>query len=322
MQISLRALQYIVATADVLSVTEAARRMNVSQPSISTAIAAMEAELGIEIFVRHHARGVSLTPAGRQFVNAARRLLKHADEFEKNMQTFGDAMTGEITIGCFSTLATRFMPGLMSEFARIAPGIEVSLREGDQEEIIRDLITGEAELALAYAFALPPEIAGEKLAELPPRVLVAADHRLAGRGSISLAEICHEPFILLDLPHSREYFFNLFAIAGAEPRPVFRSRSYELIRGLVGHRHGYTIHNAVPGSARAYDGSEIAVLDIDDPVPPVQVTSLKLKRQTLRPAVETFSDFLRAAFSPGGIFDPASIAPRRIDAVEQDAPRA
>ncbi|POF30932.1 LysR family transcriptional regulator [Roseibium marinum] len=312
MHLSLRTLQYIVATAETLSVTEASRRLNVSQPSISTAISAMETEIGVEIFVRHHARGVSLTPAGRQFANAARRLLKHADEFERNMRSLGDAMSGEITIGCFSTLATRFMPGLMSEFAKIAPGIEVSLREGDQEEIIRGLVSGEAELALAYGFALPPEISGERLAELPPYVMVSADHRLATRQRISLAEISEEPFILLDLPHSREYFFSLFALAGTEAQVLFRSRSYELIRGLVGHGHGYTIHNAVPGSSQAYDGSRIAVLGIEDAVPPVHVTSLRLERQTLRPAVEAFANFLRAAFAPGGIFDPVSISPRGI----------
>ncbi len=65
-----------------------------------------------------------------------------------------------------------------------------------------------------------------------------------------------EPFLLYDLPHTPRLF--LLAVrrlrAGAAHR--FRSRSYELIRGLVGQKHGYTIHNAAPRTTMAYDGSQ------------------------------------------------------------------
>ena len=63
---------------------------------------------------------------------------------------------------------------------------------------------------------------------------------------MSLRELADEPFILLDLPHSRDYFFGLFRAVGLEPRIVFRSRSQELIRGLVAHGHGFAIQNAIP----------------------------------------------------------------------------
>jgi len=81
MNLSLRVLRYVVETADCGSVTEAARRLNVSQPSISTALAQVEAQLGIQIFVRHHARGVTLSAAGQRYVNDARLLLNHARDF-------------------------------------------------------------------------------------------------------------------------------------------------------------------------------------------------------------------------------------------------
>ena len=64
MNISLRLLRYVTAAADCGNVTEAARRLQVSQPSVSAAIAELEHMLGIAIFVRHHAKGVTLTPAG------------------------------------------------------------------------------------------------------------------------------------------------------------------------------------------------------------------------------------------------------------------
>ena len=302
MHFSLRNLGYVVTTAELGSVTDAAKKLNVSQPTISAAIAHAEAELGSQLFVRHHARGMTLTVAGRRLVNEARLLLSHARDFERSMQSVGDGAAGEITVGSFMTLATRFMPALLSGFSQKVPGISVNLEEGNQQDIVEGLLSGRLELALSYAYALPDEVMGERLTELPPYVLVAADHPLASRDSVSLQELAAEPFILLDLPHSREYFFNLFLTCQIEPRVVYRSRSYELIRGLVGHGHGFTIHNAVPGTTVGYDGSKIAVLPIREALPPVHVMSLRLRRQTMRPAVRTFADYLREAFLPGGLF--------------------
>ncbi|PWJ84507.1 LysR family transcriptional regulator [Pseudaminobacter salicylatoxidans] len=302
MRLSLRTLNYVVTTADTGSVTEAARRLHVSQPSISAAIAHMEEEIGAQIFIRHHARGVTLTVAGRRVVNDARLLLNHARDFGRSISSLSDGLSGEITVGSFVTLATRFMPGLLAEFAQRVPGISINLEEGNQQEILDGLVSGRMEMALSYAYALSDEVVGEVLVELPPYVLVSADHPLAGRSSVRLKELAADPFILLDLPHSREYFFSLFLACKIEPRIVYRSRSYELIRGLVGHGHGYTIHNAVPGTTVGYDGSRIAVLPIEDKLPPVHVMSLSLRRQTMRPAARMFSDYLREAFAPGGLF--------------------
>jgi DNA-binding transcriptional LysR family regulator len=302
MLFSLRSLRYIVTAAEAQSVTEAARQLGISQPAISGAIAAAEVELGTEIFVRHHAKGITLTAAGQRFVHEARLLLKHSADFERSVASLGSSITGEITVGCFGTLATRYMPALLSEFSRRAPGITVRLEEGNQQEIVDGLLSGRMEIAIAYAYALPSEITGEALVELPPYLLVAADHPLASKRKISLKEIASEPFILLDLPHSREYFLNLFSACSIMPLIVYRSKSYELIRGLVGHGRGYTIHNALPGTSITYDGSRVAARAIVEPLPPVHVMSLRLRRQTMRPAVKAFADFLPEAFAPGGLF--------------------
>lgn len=304
MQLSLRVLRYVVETADQGSVTEAARKLNVSQPSISAALAQVEAQLGIQIFVRHHARGVTLSAAGQRYVNDARRLLNHAHDFANSAQALGDSLRGEIVVGSFPTLAMRFMPALLAGFARRYPGISVRLEEGDQQEMIAGLISGRIELALSYSFAVPDEIIGEKLADLPPYALVSADHPLAGRSEVSLAELCGEPFILLDLPHSREYFFSLFAACGLEPQVAFRTRSSELIRGLVGHGQGYSLHNVLPRNTVGYDGSRIALLPISEQLPPATVTFLRLTRHSARTAVQAFADYLQEAFTKGGMFSP------------------
>ncbi|HSI39527.1 MAG TPA: LysR family transcriptional regulator [Xanthobacteraceae bacterium] len=311
MNISLRALRYVVATADSGNLTEAARRLNVSQPSISAAIAQFEADCGVQIFVRHHAKGVTTTHAGTRIINEARLLLNHARDFGQNARAMADEVRGEIAVGCFWTIATHFMPSLLSGFAEVRRGITVGLDEGDQQQILEGLITGRTEIALSYEFARPEEIVAEQLAELPPYAVLHADHPLARRDCVSMADLRDEPFILLDLPHSRDYFMSLFRSVGIAPQIAFRSRAYELTRGLVGHGRGYTIQNVLPRTQITHDGGRVAAVPLTDRLEPVRVVSLRLRRQAPRPAVEVFARHLKSAFSVGGVFAPGTLSPRK-----------
>lgn len=302
MQFSLQKLHYVVAVADTQSVTKAARTLNISQPTISSALQSIETALGVQLFLRHHARGVTMTVAGRRFVNEARLLVKQARDFEHNIASLGQRVMGDISVGAFVTLATRYMPGLLTEFSRQMPGITVRLEEGNQQQIVDGLVNGRLELAMSYSYSLPPEIEGQPLATLPPYLLLPADHPLAEQSAVSLRQIATEPFILLDLPHSRDYFMNLFTACGVLPQVIYRSQSYELIRGLVGHSRGYTIHNALPGNARTYDGKRIAARPILETLPPVKIMCLHLGQQSVRPSVAAFADFLQVAFSKSGMY--------------------
>src|SRR5690606_11484800 len=136
MMFSLKSLQYVVAAADCGSVTKAARMLNISQPSISAAISEMEARLGLQLFVRFHARGIKLPSAGQLVIGEARLLLKQSQDFYRRAHELGTELRGEITVGCFETLAARYMPSLLKRFSSQHPGITVNLIERDQEGIL------------------------------------------------------------------------------------------------------------------------------------------------------------------------------------------
>jgi DNA-binding transcriptional LysR family regulator len=308
MRISLRALEYVVTAAETGSVSEAAARLNVSQPSVSGAIAQFESDLKLTLFVRHHARGVSVTPSGQRIITEARALLNHAADFSRAARAFGSPTQGDIAVGCFSTLAMRYMPPLLAAFAASHPAVKVALHDGDQSAILEGLQSGRTEYALSYGYALPEEIEAEPLGRLPPHLVLAATHPLARRKRLALADLIDEPFLLLDLPFTRDYFLALFAARELRPKIVFRSGSYELIRGLVGRGRGYTILNVLPLTNLAQDGSEVATVPIADPLPAVEMMGLRLARHPVRPAVAAFASLLRDAFAPGGFLDPAAPA--------------
>jgi DNA-binding transcriptional LysR family regulator len=270
-QYTLKQLTYFVATAERGSVTAAARVLNVSQPSISTAIAHLEQVLGTQLFLRHHARGLSLTPAGRRLFADARGLLSHAEELSLGVQGAEERVRGQLDLGYFVTFAPYYLPDLLVRFTALHPEVAVKLHEGDMETLRRALVLGTLELALVYDLALGPELAREPLAALKPYALLPANHALAGRKRVSLRALAKEPFILLDLPHSREYFRAIFLAYGLEPPVRYATPSLEMARGLVASGHGVGLLNIRPAGDRAYDGRKLVCRPLAEDTPSLHI---------------------------------------------------
>ncbi len=110
MSFTLKQIRYFVAVAETGSITEAGRRLHISQPSVSAAIAELEDRFKVDLFIRHHAQGLSLTPAGARLFKDARSLLDHAEELRQGAVGLGQSMEGELHIGCFQTFAPIVMP--------------------------------------------------------------------------------------------------------------------------------------------------------------------------------------------------------------------
>lgn len=271
MQYSLRQLRYFATAAEHGSVTVAARHLGVSQPTISTAIGHLERMFGVSLFRRHHARGLSPTTAGRRLATEARRLLAHASEFEADAHGLGEGLAGPVDLGCFVTLAPFFLPRLLIDFSRRHPAIAVRLHEGDLAALGRELERDHVELAMLYDLGLGTHLALTKLATLAPHVVLAARDPLARLARVPLARLVERPMVLLDLPHSRDYFLSLFLTRGFEPQIRHRSASFEVVRALVGQGHGYSLLNLRPQNGRTYDGGRVVCRPLAEPLPALSI---------------------------------------------------
>jgi len=263
MRFSLRQLEYFVATCDAGSVTEAALRIPVSQSSVSSAITQLEAALDVQLLVRHHAQGVSPTPAGRRFLARARDLLRGADELERFASELTHALSGLLELGCLVTLAPLVAPQLCHEFTAKHPAVRIELVEAGQQDLLARLRGGEISLALTYDLDLVDDIAFEPLVALPPYVQFGERHPFAQRESVRLEELVDQPLLLLDLPHSRDYFHGLFAARGLAPTVGRRSSQPEVLRTLAANGYGYSIINARPRTDRSLDGARLRTVRID-----------------------------------------------------------
>ncbi|MGT2453066.1 LysR family transcriptional regulator [Cupriavidus basilensis] len=237
MRLSLRLLRYFAAAAEAGSTTAAARSLNVSQPSISVAIRELEALFGEALFARDAGSRMTLTRFGVRKLAEARQILAAAAAFEADQS--GDAASGEVQIGVFSTLAPVYLPVLLRIARERFPRLSVRFVEGDLAQIEDWLHGGNIDFALTYDVGLPSEIERECIAELHPYGLVPAGSKLArGRGGISLRELAGEPLILIDLPHSREFLMAPFWQYGLQPEVRYRATSLELARSMVANGLG------------------------------------------------------------------------------------
>ena len=293
---TLKHLGYFVATADAGGITGAARNLHVSQPSISAALAKLERRLGLQLFLRHHAQGLSLTPAGRRLLGQARQLIAHADELRLAALDLG-GLAGQLDLGCFITFAPWVVPGLLRGFSRQFPEARVKLHEAHVQGVLEGLRNGHSEIALTYDLDLGPDILFEPLGEVPLHAVLPAGHRLARGHEVRLADLAKEPLILLGLPQSREYFLSIFYALRLEPRIAYETGSLEMVRGLVANGLGYSIMHSRPPSERSLDNRRVVYRLLAERVRPTELGLARLGQ--LRPTrlAAGFTAFCREHFA-------------------------
>lgn len=307
MRFTLRQLEYFIAAGETGSVTLASEHAHISPPSISTAISHLEKELDVQLFVRHHAQGLSLTPAGRILLGEAKRVVAQAEGLHTLASQTSSAVQGSLSVGCMVTLAPMLVPELVQAFIAAYPGAQVSHREGHQEDLIRALRRCETDIALIYDLEVPDDIDFHPLVRLPPYALVGAAHHRAGQSAVTLEELVDEPLVLLDLPLSREYFLALFKAAGLAPRVAARSAYPEVIRTMVANGYGYALFNVRPKSDRALDGRRLASMRIAGVHHPMTIGVATLRQLARSRLVEAFHQHCRTRVSQDHV--PGMVSP-------------
>jgi DNA-binding transcriptional LysR family regulator len=290
LSISLRQYEYVVAAADHGNLTAAASALHVSQPAISVALAAIEAHFDRSVFIRRHGQGVSLTSFGREVVHEARQILAQAGNVERLGDESGSPR-GQLAFGCYIDLAPFYVPALLRDFALRHPGIAVSFRTVDFETVSEQLERGAIDLALTYGLGLGAAFARTTLLELAPRAIVASDHPLATRKTVSLRQLAAHPLILTDQPMSREHVVTLFSTAGVHVAVTAHAGSFEFLRSMVANGHGVAVVYSCPKGDQSYDGKKIIELPISDPLPSHPIVLGRLKDASPNRAVMAFSDF-------------------------------
>ncbi|MES2667965.1 MAG: LysR substrate-binding domain-containing protein [Pseudomonadota bacterium] len=267
LRFTLRQLEYLVAVGDAGSIQLAAERVNVSSPSISAAVAQVEQEFGLQMFVRRHAQGLSLTSGGRRFVEEARGVLAAAGRLNDLANDITGKVRGPLSIGCLLTFAQVILPQVRRSFADRYPDVDVRQYERDQAGIFDGLRQAHLDVALTYDLDIPADLEFIPLLSLPPYAVLYAGHPLAGSTAVTPQDLAPHPMILLDLPFSTDYFMGVFTAHGLRPRIVERTRDMGVMRSMVANGFGYSIANIRPASDMAPDGRQLQFVPLVGPAP-------------------------------------------------------
>ncbi|MEO9650964.1 MAG: LysR family transcriptional regulator [Roseobacter sp.] len=281
---TLRQLEYFTCAAETGSIAAASRILNVSSPSISTALTQLEDELGAALFVRKRARGLSLTEAGRTLAAQAASVLSEAAELTRLAGNVSDAVQGPLRLGCLVTFAQIVVPDLRRSFEAEHAAVTLSQTELTQPEIFAALRRADVDLCLTYAIDVPNDLEFHPIKTLPPFVMLAPDHPLSHQESVTIPDLADHAMVLLDLPLSSDYFLSFFNAADVKPIIAERTKDMAVARSLVANGFGYSIVNFRPVGTRAPDGKPLVFVPLNSKVPAIPVGVLSaigaMKRRT------------------------------------------
>jgi DNA-binding transcriptional LysR family regulator len=219
------------------SFSSAAEALSYTQSAVSQQVATLEAETGMTLLERH-ARGVRVTPAGQALVEHAEGILARLEAAEAELAAIAGLRAGRLRMASFPTAGATLMPLAIATFRSTYPEIELTLSEGEPEEIAPRLRAGEFDLALLFEFDEPDEeLQGLKRIELlqdPMFLALPRAHPLAGKSGLRLEELRGEAWVQTSRasPCARHVVRSCHA-AGFEPNVSFESDDYQTVQGLV-----------------------------------------------------------------------------------------
>jgi DNA-binding transcriptional LysR family regulator len=218
------------------SFSAAADALDYTQSAISQQIAALEQEAGMTLLERHP-RGVSLTAAGQTLVGHAEGILARLESAEAALGAIAGLRGGRLRMASFPTAGATLMPLAIATFRARHPDIELTLAEGEPEQIAPRLRAGELDLALLFEFgdsAGTDELTRVELLEDPLYLALPREHKLATKRKLRLEDLRGEAWVQTSSssPCARQVVRSCHA-AGFEPNVAFESDDYQTVQGLV-----------------------------------------------------------------------------------------
>ncbi|MGO9900038.1 MAG: LysR family transcriptional regulator [Solirubrobacteraceae bacterium] len=229
-----RRLRYFLAVVDEGSVTRAAQRLGVAQPSLSQTLRALESELDVQLFHRV-GRGLRLSTAGEALIGPARQILRAIDDARNAISGVVELRTGTLEIAALATLAVDPMAALIGRFREHHPRIQVQVLEPESADGVRALVRdGACELGATHLPLPGDQLIAHPLGEqelvfvFPPHAAPSREHALGAR------ELARTPLVVSPPGTStRMLLEQALAAVGVTPQIAVQTAAREAIVPLV-----------------------------------------------------------------------------------------
>lgn len=282
---TLRQIRHFIAIAETGSISAAAQAVFISQSTLTLAIQQLEQEIGVTLFNRH-AKGMTLTHQGHQFLRQAHLILATVDNAKRSLQQSTDQVGGQLVIGVTSLVAGYYLADLLTRFRRAYPNVEIRVMEDERPYIEHLLVNGEIDVGVLILSNLEDRHAlqTEVLTHSPQRLWLPPQHPLLERDSINLADVAGEPLIQLHVDEMDRNATRIWAGVGLQPRITLRTASTEAVRSLVAAGLGVSIQPDMTYRPWSLEGDIIEARPLADLTRTLDV-GLAWRRGTARPAL-------------------------------------
>lgn len=216
---TLNELRYVVALAQTGHFGRAAEKCFVSQPTLSVAIKKLEDDLGVTLFERTRTR-VWPTPAGKRIINQANRVLDEAQVIRELASEAKDPLAIPLRVGAIFTIGPYLFPHALPELQRLAPKMSLYVEENFTAVLREKLRHGELDVIIISLPFTEPDGVTQPIYDEPFVVLLAADHPLAAKETVTPADLQQENVLLLGEGHCfRDQVLSLCPGLGHESEP-------------------------------------------------------------------------------------------------------
>ncbi len=189
------AIRYFEEVAAQKSIRRAAERLHIAPSAVTRQIARFEEQLGAPLFERLP-RGVRLTAAGEMMLAQIRRMHQEFGAAVAQVDALKGLRRGHVRLGVLQYMSARFIPQLILDVARDHPGLSYSVQAGNSAEIADGVARGDLDIGLCWRPAATLPVRNVRVFSIPIGVTVAADHELAARESMRVAECLTYPLII------------------------------------------------------------------------------------------------------------------------------
>ena len=248
-----------LAAAETGSFSKAAEALSYTPSGVNQLVTALEKELGFPVF-RRNTKGVTLTENGELLLPTVREFLRQEDRIFELSAEMNGLLIGRVTIASYSSIATHWLPAVISAFQRDYPQIRIKLMEGIWQEVSKWLDDRAADIGfLSYQEGMPYEFI--PLAEDPMLAVLPRDHPMANAECYPLENCKYDRFIMPALGCDDD-IEALFTQNGIEPNVQFTTLESFSVMSMVEQGLGMSIMNQLITEKRICD---IAMLPLDPP---------------------------------------------------------
>jgi DNA-binding transcriptional LysR family regulator len=293
-------LQAFIETARLGNVTRAADALFLTQPALSSRLKRLEQEVGGSLLVRDH-KGARLTDAGRAFLPHAEKAVEVMTEAHRVVQDAQLGLVGELVVATTQTINTYVLPLVINRFVVTHPLVRLSVHTAPSEELLEQVLSGAAHLGLGRSLQ-HPDLESIPLFDEEFVFAVGANHKMAGREEVSVADLAEETVItLFRSPTYRLYIRALLRRSGLPLHSVIDLDNAETGKRMLKESTGVGLlpHTAI--GPELADGT-MCQLKIAD-MPPLRRTMVALRRRGAdeQSYVHEFMAFLRDQIGDMGL---------------------